>query len=144
MTDREMLSVRVPTELTELVRTDRRTNQEVVEAALWREFGGRRQGAAERRLEEIERRKSIVRDERDSRDEELSKLQEEASRVKSLMAELESEEERENERKTRIVQRLRQIPPGQRGKDNPAIQNRAEDLGIPISDLLDELEAGDE
>lgn len=69
-----LLGVRVPVELKELVDADRRTNQEIVRAALWREFGGERRSALERRIEEKERRISMIETERNERERELEEM----------------------------------------------------------------------
>lgn len=71
MSEREMLSGRVPAELCDLVRADPRDNQEVIETALWREFGGQRKGAIDRRIEEKKRRISTIESEKNEREREL-------------------------------------------------------------------------
>jgi len=73
----ERLVAEIPPELKELVDADRRTNKEVVEAALWREFGGERVGALERRIDEKERRISMLESERNERDREIEQEREE-------------------------------------------------------------------
>jgi len=73
--DRTMLSSRVPNDLKALVDADPRANQEVVETALLREFGGERQGAIERRIEEKERRLSTIESEKNEREREMAELE---------------------------------------------------------------------
>lgn len=51
MSDRELLGARIPPELKRLVDADERDNQQVVEAALWNEFGGRKKSALESKKE---------------------------------------------------------------------------------------------
>ncbi len=51
MSDRKMLGARIPKELKDLVDADPRDNQEIVEAALWNEFGGRKKSALEAKKE---------------------------------------------------------------------------------------------
>lgn len=80
-TDRELIGVRLPSELAALVRADKRTNQEVVEAALWAEYGGQNQAAIERRIEELDRRMSTIESEKNERERELTELQEKRERL---------------------------------------------------------------
>jgi len=47
MSNRELLGARIPPELKKLVDADPRSNQDIVEAALWAEFGGRKKSALE-------------------------------------------------------------------------------------------------
>jgi len=79
--DRVMLSVRVPPQLKAYVDVDERSNQEIVEAALWREFGGEKQARIDRRVDEINRRISNVESEKNDRERELAELQEERERM---------------------------------------------------------------
>jgi len=69
--DRERLVAEIPEELKRLADADERTNQEIVEAALWREFGGERKAALDRRIEEIENRLGMVKRERNERNREI-------------------------------------------------------------------------
>ena len=94
MSDREMLGVRVPDDLKALVDADDRTNQEIVEAALWREYGGERQSALERRIEEKKRRISMIESERNERNRELNEMQDELEALESKLDATESVEER--------------------------------------------------
>jgi len=88
MTEEVMLSGRVPKELKELVDADRRDNQEVLRAALWREFGGERRADIERRIEEKERRVSMIRSEKNERQRELEREQ---SELEALQTKLNTE-----------------------------------------------------
>ena len=89
-----MLGVRVPPELKRLVDADQRTNQEVVQAALWREFGGERKGALEWRAEEKKQRMEMVQEEIDRRFDELEEIREEYEKLTEA-AEEKAEEEQE-------------------------------------------------
>lgn len=85
-----MLSVRVPVELKALVDADGRTNQDIVQSALWREFGGEnRQSALERRIEEKENRIGMIERERNERERELERLRDD---LEALRAKIESAE----------------------------------------------------
>lgn len=75
MTNRETLAVEISPELKRLVDADERYNREVVETALWREFGGHRKGALEARIEEQENRVTMISNEIDTRHDELEREQ---------------------------------------------------------------------
>jgi beta-phosphoglucomutase-like phosphatase (HAD superfamily) len=89
----ERLVAEIPTELKELVDADRRTNKEVVEAALWREFGGERKGALERRIEEKRRRISMLESERNERDREIDEEKQELAALEQKYEAVESEKD---------------------------------------------------
>lgn len=80
---RERLVAEIPTELKELCETDRRSIREIVEAALWREFGGERKAALERRIEEKRRRISMIESERNERNRELEELRDELTALET-------------------------------------------------------------
>lgn len=85
MSEGVMLSARVPEELKDLVDADGRANQEVVRAALWREFGGERKSDIQRRIEEKENRVSMIRREKNERDRELEREQNELEALRSKL-----------------------------------------------------------
>lgn len=87
-----MLSGRVPESLKRLVDADERNNQEVLRAALWREFGGERKAALERRLEEQRDRVSLIERQRNERQRELEDEQDELERIKTLLEERKPQE----------------------------------------------------
>jgi chromosome segregation ATPase len=91
--DSVMLSGRIPSELKELVDADRRDNQEVLRAALWREFGGERQADIDRRIEEKERRISMIKTEKNERQRELEREQQELEALKSKRTAEEEEQQ---------------------------------------------------
>lgn len=85
-----LMGVRVPAELKALVDADSRTNQDIVQSALWREFGGEnRQSALERRIEEKENRIGMIERERNERERELERLRDD---LEALRDKLESAE----------------------------------------------------
>lgn len=93
MTDLELLGARIPPELKQLVDADSRTNQDVVEAALWDEFGGHRQSALEKRIEHKDRRISQVKREIEDLQEELATLETEKESLQHQLEEMESASE---------------------------------------------------
>lgn len=130
----DMLSARVPSELKDLVDADSRSNQEVVRAALWREFGGKRVGDLERRMKEKERRISVVREERERRESELSELQ------KELNALQEKYDKKKSEKQSKLEDAREALAEVPKNVDNPAIQNWAEKLDLEPDELIDKLE----
>jgi len=88
----ERLVAELPPELKRLVDADSRTNKEVVEAALWREFGGERLGSLERRIEEKQDRINMIQREKNERERELEQEQEELEALRLKHEQLEKEE----------------------------------------------------
>jgi len=134
MAEKVMLSARVPKELKELVDSDQRTNQEVVKAALWREFGGKRVDALDRRIEEKKRRISMVESEKNERERELNehKRELEALQEKRDTAAGQHEQELDTAREN-----LNGVP---RDPSNPAIKTQAQKLGLTPQELIKKLE----
>lgn len=130
--DREMLGARVPSELKQLVDADPRTNQEIVEAALWREFGGKRKGAIERRIDELRERKSVIQSEVDARQEELDELGE---LIESLRQDLESAEEDKREKVRNAAETMNWLPPGE--LTQAITENWASNTGLAPSEFKD-------
>lgn len=98
-----MLSARVPPELKRFVDADERDNQDVIRSALWREFGGEKKAALDRRIEEIENRISIVEREKNERDREVEDLK---SDLESLLAKRDTVESKEESKMEFIDSRL--------------------------------------
>jgi len=129
-----MLSGRVPSELKDLVDADSRDNQEVIRAALWREFGGERKSDLERQLHEKKKRETVVENEMTNRQEELSDLREEINALEKRLNKQKSEEEAKLKQALDTLENVPWEP------DNPAIQSNAEELGIEPEQLIEELE----
>jgi len=132
--EREMLSARVPAELKQLVDADQRDNQEVLEAALWREFGGQRRGAVERRIEEKERRLSMVTSERKERKREEETIKEE---IAALEEKKKAIDENKAEHKEEKLRKLKRVP---NDPDHSFVQEVAEELDMTPEQALEESE----
>jgi predicted nuclease with TOPRIM domain len=78
----EMLGARIPEELKQLVDADSRTNQEIVVAALWREFGGKRKSVVEAQLEQKESRLKSLHEEQDELAAEADRLEAEVTALR--------------------------------------------------------------
>jgi len=132
--EEERLVAEIPGDLKRLVDADERTNKEIVEAALWREFGGERKAALDRRIEEKERRVSMIQSEKNERERELEEERQELEALKAKRENKQSRRERE------IKDTLEQLDSVPWEPDNPAIQTNADDLGMEPSELIDRLE----
>lgn len=131
-----MLSGRIPKSLKTLVDADERPNQEVLRAALWREFGGERKSDLERRVEEKEKRINVVEDEVDDRKGELSELYRELDALRSKLDEKEDEEEK----RQMLVQEAKEALDGANLiPDNPAVKNWAEKVEMTPEELIEEI-----
>lgn len=101
-----MLSARVSPELKRFVDADERDNQDIIRAALWREFGGEKKAALDRRIEEIEQRVSVVKREKNERQRELEGLQDD---LQALKAKQETTMSKEASRREFIDTRLKAL-----------------------------------
>lgn len=84
--DRVPLPIEVPKKLKRLVDADTRFNREVVEAALWKEYGGHGKTGIQQRITELEKRKTLIEHEIEERREELQQVD---VQIESLRDELE-------------------------------------------------------
>jgi septal ring factor EnvC (AmiA/AmiB activator) len=134
--DEERLVAEIPAELKALVDADGRTNKDIVEAALWREFGGHRQGALDRRIEEQERRVNMIESEIDDRNTELD---EEEAKLAALKKKRESVEESEAEKRAELESVIEQLSDVPRDPTNPAIKTKAKKVGMTPEELIEEL-----
>lgn len=98
MSEKVQCKVYLPPDVKGMMDADTsRTNSEIVESALIHEYGGERKGALERRIEEKERRISMVRSEKNERERELEEMESklDALRTRKRKAEQEHEQARE-------------------------------------------------
>lgn len=93
MTEKRQVKVYLPEELHDLLNADSRSNSEAVEAALWREFGGERQGALDRRIEEKHRRITVIQEEMKDRKDELEEERQALDALRSKKNETEDRAE---------------------------------------------------
>ena len=129
----EMLSARVPAELKRLVDADKRTNQEVVRAALWREFGGERKASIDRRIEEKENRISMIERERNEREREIEEERKELEALKAKQDKIESQHADEH---AQVLKKAETIPAD---PNNPFVIDHAENLGLTPEELAREI-----
>lgn len=138
MTDdgEERLVAEIPENLKRLVDADERTNKDVVEAALWREFGGERLAPLDRRIEEKKRRLSMLESERNERERELDEEEDELQALKRKRERLEEQKVQESDQLEEAIERLSDAP---RDPENPAIKTQASKLDMTPEELLEEL-----
>lgn len=127
-----MLSARVSPELKRFVDADERDNQEVIRAALWREFGGEKKAALDRRIEEIESRISIVKREKNERSRELEELNEDK---KALMAKRETVKSPEEEVIKWCLENWSYLP----DEIDAGVKNQAKKTDMEPEELLEEV-----
>ena len=139
--DEERLVAEIPEELKRLIDADSRSNKEVVIAALWREYGGDKMGALDRRIEEVKQRVSMVERERNERDRELEELKEDLQALQSKRDVVESERESHDEKLQDAIEKCKGI---RRNPDNPAIKTQASRVGMTPSEFIDELPERDD
>lgn len=92
--DSEMLGARIDPDLKRLVDADPRNNQDVVSAALWDEFGGKRRSAIEVRIEHKDRRISQIESEIEDLQEEKAAVERERESLTRQLEEMEESTER--------------------------------------------------
>ena len=91
MEDQSQLFTRIPDELKQLVDADSRTNKDVVTAALWREFGGRKKSALEAKKEHKQKQMNAIEAEIESEREDLQRIQKEIEAMDSQISKMENE-----------------------------------------------------
>lgn len=87
-----LLGARVEQSLKNLVDADGRTNQEVVNSALWKEFGGQRQSSLETRIEHKNRQIDAIQAEIDALKEERDKKVQERSALEDKLDRMDTAE----------------------------------------------------
>lgn len=140
---RELLGARIPLELKQLVDADSRTNQDIVEAALWDEYGGHRQSALEKRVEHKDRRITQVKKEIEDLQEELATLETEKESLQHQLKEMETATKsyestldqlltaaETGERQTRFIPSTLQDVANEHGKPADEIQSELKQLAI--------------
>lgn len=132
--ERTLLGARIPAELKQLVDADPRSNQRVVEEALWDEFGGERVSAVERELEEKRERLSLVQEEIGTREDERQTLEEE---IRALEARRETI--KEDDGLTPEHRRKLSMIPAE--VSHPVVQSIAEETGLSPEEIVEEADA---
>lgn len=130
MSEKEQFASYLPGELKERLDVDPRPNTEILEAALWTEFGGHSQEAIERRKQEKKRRIHTIEEEIESRKQEIADLKREIAKLNRL----ETEEEQAQEQIDETVRELAAMEVTADASD-PAVVKHAKPLSISASKL---------
>ena len=93
MSDEVMLGARIDPDLKRLIDADPRSNQDVVAAALWDEFGGHRKSGLEIRIEHKEDRIQQIQSEIHDLEEELAEVREEKASLERRLEEMDDADE---------------------------------------------------
>lgn len=138
MTDREMLGVRLPSQLKDEVDLEGRPNQEVVEAALRQYLGVGDRSRLEMRLEHARKMREMEVEKRDAHEAEVDRLDEEIGALTSRLDELEaaakSYAERIDEILDEMVETGMHVDPG-----HGAVEDLVEEPHRPADQVLDDL-----
>jgi hypothetical protein len=132
----ERLVADIPSELKRLVKSDSRTIKEVVTAALWSEYGGKRDGALERQIRENQDRAAQAAHEIDNRIEEIHGY---ARENHQLRQQLDGQEERQREYAVELLSKRHGDVPA---ANNPSVTNYAGKADMDphaFVDLMDEV-----
>lgn len=90
--DEIQLKVRVPEDLKDLVDADSRNNKEVVKAALWNEFGGRKKSALEAKKQHKEEQMQAIQNEIEAEREDKRRVQQEIEAIQAKIERMDEEE----------------------------------------------------
>lgn len=91
MSGEKRLHVHIDNELKRLVDADSRTNKEVVNAELWRAFGGQKQGALEKRIALKDQKLEVLEREKRQILNEIQEVKQEKQALQEQVEELEEE-----------------------------------------------------
>ena len=132
--ERERLVAEVDGSLKRRAKADPRPIREVVEASLQREFSTGKAAAVERRIDEQRQRIQTLEREINERERELAQEREELERYEQMLQEFQ-------ERNDGLIEEANDALEGTPLEpDNPAVKNWAEEIGIPPTELVHELE----
>lgn len=133
MSEKKQVKVYLPEEQYEMLSRRQRSNSEIVEAALWSEFGGRKKESLERRIEELDNRISNTVTERNERDREIEQYR---SEKETLQQKLSTIEEQESELMQDVKEKLENVP---LKPDNPGVQAQAKRVNMEPAELIKEI-----
>lgn len=134
----ERLVAEIPAELKDLVDADRRTNKEVVKAALWREFGGERKSSLERRIEEKKHRISMIESERNERNRELEDERTELDALEQKLGAVEEQAD-EYEAVLRDIETLMHEDGGSVFPEHGRVRDAADAGNVDAEEVIDDL-----
>lgn len=133
MSEKKQVKVYLPQEQYEMLSRRQESNSEIVESALWAEFGGRKKEALERRIEELDNRITSTLTEKNEREREIEKYKDEKE---TLLNKLEEIEEQETELMQDVRKKLENVP---LEPDNPGVQAQAKRVEMEPEELIKEV-----
>jgi NTP pyrophosphatase (non-canonical NTP hydrolase) len=126
-----MFSGRIPKSLKQLIDADQRTNQQVLQSALWDEFGGERVGDIENKLKEKQSRKQTLEQGIGWRSEELDDVEQEIEALERKKKRLETDKEELWQEALDVVT----IANGEIIDGEKYLSHHASNLGITVKEL---------
>lgn len=131
MSERVQIGPRIPAELKRLMDADGRTIDEIVEAALWTEFGGERDGALERQIGENQRRAAQATSEIEDRIEEIHGYARENHKLRSAIG------GRKQQQREYAQELLKTFGGRVPAADNPAAENYAGKADMDVNEFVE-------
>ena len=125
--DLERIVAEVPSDLKRLVDADKRTNKEVVEAALWNEFGGRKKSALEAKKEHKKDQLKAIEAAIESEKEDYERVKSEIEAINAQIESLKSEDEKYEDDLNAL---LSELEDGEHDRLIPSM--------VPVRDIADE------
>ena len=138
MTDKVQKKVYLPKSIAELLDAHPRTNSDVATSALKAYLRSGELEEVDRRLDELQRRESVVKDERNERERELERISDERESLKKRRERIEEVQQSEQKQLERTIEELVESNVA-RDPDNEAIKTSAKKLDMAPEELLDEL-----
>lgn len=135
----EWLGARIPSTLKRLVDADPRDNQDVVEAALWREFGGERRSALETRIRHKDQRVEQIEAEIADLQEELRTVEKEREALVGQLDELETDRDAFESALEDVLDGLETGEPARVFSEHGVIEQLAEQHDTTPTDLMTDL-----
>ena len=136
MTDKKQKKVYLPEEVADLLDAHPRSNSDLAESALQSYLSSGELEDVERRLDELDRRESVVESERNERNRELERIAEQRRSLEKRRERLKNKRQSDRKDLNKAIEQLADAP---RDPDNPAVESQARKLGIKPEDLVAEL-----
>lgn len=130
----ERLVAEIDPQLKSLVKADNRTIREIVEASLWREYGGADRSAVKREITEKENRLVVLAEEIEEREDEMAEIE---RQLKALRAKLGEIEDNESEEELHREQLIDSLESSEARENNANVIRVARELDTEPSEVVD-------
>jgi len=137
MTDKKQKKVYLPEELADMLDAHPRSNSDLTESALASYLNSGELEDIERRLDELDRRESVVESERNERNRELERIGEKRRSLEKRREKLREKKESKREDIRQVVEQLSDAP---RDPENPAVKTQARKIGVEPDVIVEEME----